>query len=117
MAIVGRKSIPTALKVLRGNPGRHPLNRNEPQPALGVPECPVWLDADGKACWSETTRELEAMGLLTLADAGALAELCRTWSRWRAAERMIDAEGNVTRITERSGDVIVRAHPAVREAA
>ncbi|MEQ8198694.1 MAG: phage terminase small subunit P27 family, partial [Clostridiaceae bacterium] len=32
MAQRGRKPKPTAIKVLEGNPGKRPLNKNEPKP-------------------------------------------------------------------------------------
>ncbi|HZK10243.1 MAG TPA: phage terminase small subunit P27 family, partial [Clostridia bacterium] len=37
MATRGRKPKPTALKVLEGNPGKRPLNKNEPQPERKAP--------------------------------------------------------------------------------
>ena len=33
----GRKPVPTALKKLRGNPGKRPLNDAEPKPDVVVP--------------------------------------------------------------------------------
>ena len=40
MATRGRKPKPTALKVLEGNPGKRPLNENEPIPPKGSIKCP-----------------------------------------------------------------------------
>jgi len=36
----GRKSKPTSLKKLEGNPGKRPLNLNEPIPLQIAPELP-----------------------------------------------------------------------------
>ena len=33
----GRKPTPTNLKVLKGNPGRRPLNKDEPVPDVRLP--------------------------------------------------------------------------------
>ena len=33
----GRKPLPTKIKLLRGNPGRRPLNENEPEPEVRLP--------------------------------------------------------------------------------
>ena len=33
----GRKPLPTALKALRSNPGRRPLNEDEPKPDVRLP--------------------------------------------------------------------------------
>ena len=46
MATRGRKPKPTALKVLEGNPGKRPLNENEPKPERKAPECPSWLEPE-----------------------------------------------------------------------
>lgn len=43
MAITGPKPKPTAIKILEGNPGKRPLNLNEPKPQRIAPECPVYL--------------------------------------------------------------------------
>lgn len=40
MAIRGKKPKPTNLKILEGNPGKRPLNLNEPKPIPIAPECP-----------------------------------------------------------------------------
>lgn len=44
MATRGRKPKPTAIKELEGNPGKRPLNANEPRPERKAPRCPAWLD-------------------------------------------------------------------------
>ncbi len=48
MATRGRKPKPTALKVLEGNPGKRPLNLNEPKPEKKAPKCPSWLEPEAK---------------------------------------------------------------------
>ena len=48
MATRGRKPKPTALKVLEGNPGKRPLNENEPKPENKAPRCPSWLEQEAK---------------------------------------------------------------------
>ena len=40
MATRGRKPTPTAIKLLEGNPGKRPLNANEPKPAKKRPPVP-----------------------------------------------------------------------------
>ena len=48
MAQRGRKPKPTAMKVLEGNPGGRPLNKNEPKPDKKAPRCPAWLEEEAK---------------------------------------------------------------------
>ena len=42
----GRKPKPTAMKELEGNPGKRKLNKKEPMPGKGMPDCPKWLLPD-----------------------------------------------------------------------
>jgi P27 family predicted phage terminase small subunit len=97
----GRKPKPTLLKVLDGNPGKRPLNDREPQPPQGVPDRPVWLDAEAQAEWDRVTGELEMMGLLSLADRAALAAYCTAWSRWVEAEAMVKKFGTIVKSPEK----------------
>ena len=39
----GRKPTPTHIKLVSGNPGKRPINRNEPQPKARLPRCPEHL--------------------------------------------------------------------------
>ena len=48
MAQRGRKSKPTAVKVLEGNPGKRSLNTGEPKPEKKAPRCPAWLEDEAK---------------------------------------------------------------------
>lgn len=89
----GRKPTPTALKILKGNPGRRPLNGNEPKPKKGAPSCPTWLNAEAKREWRRIVPELERLGLLTLVDRAALAAYCQSYARWQQAEKVIEKQG------------------------
>lgn len=76
---------PTALKVLEGNPGKRPLNQNEPKPKPIAPKCPSWLDREAKKLWKQLADQLEKLGLLTEVDGPMFAALCAAYSRWRRA--------------------------------
>ena len=85
--MVGRKPKPTALKIIQGNPGRRPLNRDDPTPGpLGKPPSLVkaravalakWLELVSKECWGP---------VITLADADALEAYCLLYDRMSEAE-------------------------------
>lgn len=90
----GRRPKPTALKIAEGNPGRRPLNLNEPQ-FRGLPKCPAHLDKNAKAEWRRISKELAAIGLLAAVDRAALAAYCQCWSRWIDAEESIKKFGTV----------------------
>lgn len=89
MAGRGRPPKPTAVKELEGNPGKRPLNKNEPKPKQIAPKCPSWLEPDAKKEWRRLSKELETMGLLTQVDMAAFAGYCQAYARWKEAEEFI----------------------------
>jgi len=93
--VVGRKPLPTHLKVLHGNPGKKRLNKHEPRPRLVGPNCPVWLRLEAKREWRRMSAELKRLGLLTMIDRSALAAYCQAYARWREAEEKVIQEGDV----------------------
>ena len=66
----GRKRKPTPLKLVRGNPGKRKLPKNEPQIAPGIPPCPKHLNDEERKLWAEIGHELYEVGVLTNVDAG-----------------------------------------------
>lgn len=82
----GRRPAPTALKVLRGNPGCRKLNDQEPIPAAEGPVVkPVYLSLGASAVWDEIAPPCLAMGTLTAPDVPAFARLCELEWTARAA--------------------------------
>ena len=95
MATRGRKPKPTAIKILEGNPGKRPLNTNEPVPPQGDISCPDWLEPEAQREWERLAPALEAMGVLTTADLMAFAGYCQAYARWREAEEFISKHGAI----------------------
>ena len=54
----GRKPKPTAMKELEGNPGKRKLNKKEPVPGKGMPDCPKWLLPDAQEEWKRLCEKL-----------------------------------------------------------
>lgn len=84
---------PTALRILRGNPGHRPINRDEPKPELlaesdRLAKCPAWLKGDARDLWNRAAPRAIKSGLLTVLDLPAFEALCQTYARWRALERL-----------------------------
>ena len=86
----GRKPKPTNLKILEGNPGRRPLNKNEPKPPVVYPKPPSYLDPVAKKCWKKMGEVLARHGLLTELDTMTFELLCSTFSKYTSARRRID---------------------------
>ena len=82
----GRKPTPTALKVLRGNPGHRPLNQDEPEPDVYsvIPSPPEWAGLSEKATelWNDVAMVLVKMRVFTEADRFLLFRYCDLWDSW-----------------------------------
>lgn len=95
---------PTQLKKLAGNPGKRPLNANEPKPPKPdrVPYAPRHLNDDAKKEWRRMGGALLQLGLYTELDYAALAMYCQAFGRWIQAERMVTELGEVLLSTQTS---------------
>jgi P27 family predicted phage terminase small subunit len=108
LAVRGRKPVPTVMKVLRGNPGRRPLNEHEPEPEAPVDLTPPdWLQEDARLEWADKAPMLQRLGLLTEADLDAFCLYCQTFARWKAAEKKLLEFGMVVKSTSHNGFPIV----------
>lgn len=101
----GPAPTPTNILKLRGS-WRAKLNPNEPQPPPGRPSCPRWLSEEAKRFWRRVVPQLDAMGILTKIDGGALARYCQLYARWREAEEFIARRGSVLPVKNAEGEVI-----------
>jgi P27 family predicted phage terminase small subunit len=96
---------PTKLRVLKGNPGKRPLNEREPQPRTETPRCPAWLPPAAKKVWQRLMPELKTMRVLTYIDGDALVAYCQTYARWQAAEEFLVKHGEVYPLRDDQGRV------------
>jgi P27 family predicted phage terminase small subunit len=100
----GRKPQPTRLRVLRGNPGKHPYNEKEPTPTvLANAPPPDWLDGEAKAEWERIAPMLGRLHLITETDLNALAAYCEAWATWKTATQQIRKWGMVLKSPD--GDI------------
>lgn len=97
MATRGRKPKPTAVKVLEGNPGKRPLNMNEPVPDKIAPDCPTWLSEEAKLEWERLSDKMVNLGTLTEMDMAAFAGYCQSYARWKEAEEFIEQHGTIVK--------------------
>jgi P27 family predicted phage terminase small subunit len=89
MTMRGRRPKPTNLKVLTGNPGRRPLNENEPSYPLSSLDPPDQLDDLAVAEWRRLVPILEAGGVLTDVDTATLTAYCGVYSTFMKAEQAL----------------------------
>lgn len=93
MGTRGPQPEPTALKLLKGNPGKRAVNTSEPKPAAKLPKCPDHLDEVARKEWKRLAPILSRMRVLTEADYITLAALCQTYSQWKAAQEQLNRAG------------------------
>jgi P27 family predicted phage terminase small subunit len=98
---------PTALKILRGNPGKRALPKGEPKPASGkrAPSPPPYLNDVAAAEWRRLARVLHRNGLLTEVDDGTLAGLCENFALWRKASDELEEDGRLVLTTEKGNAI------------
>jgi P27 family predicted phage terminase small subunit len=89
----GRRPKPSRLKVLTGNPGKRPLNMNEPEPEPVIPECPSELGPVAQREWNRLVGELAALRMITNLDRAALAAYCAAYALWAEATQAIQKYG------------------------
>jgi len=94
---MGRKAQPTQLKVVRGNPGKRPLNDSEPQLDITIPDAPDFLSDTAKEHWSDIVIHLHDARIMTALDADALSLYCEAYSRWVEANEKIKLHGMVVK--------------------
>lgn len=91
----GRKPQPTALKLLRGNPGKGPINREEPAFSVRLPAPPAELTARAKNIWRRDGKQLLEAGVFTRIDIAAFAAFCVSYARWLDCQRELTRAGSV----------------------
>jgi P27 family predicted phage terminase small subunit len=95
----GRKPKPTWLKVIIGNPGKRPLNHEEPAPAGELTEPPHWFSPRQRILWDQCIKSAPA-GLLRELDASVLEVFVVAKSIHEHAAQMIEKYGAVVKSAE-----------------
>ncbi|WP_188036009.1 phage terminase small subunit P27 family [Pseudomonas sp. EZ-C24] len=111
--MAGRRPTPTELKLVRGNPGKRAINKNEPKPARRIPSAPAHLTNEAQVAWGRLTVLLDRMGVLTEADGFALERLCDCYAEILALREIVDAQGRTYETTSTQGELVLKANPAV----
>lgn len=106
----GRRPIPTALKILRGNPGQKKLNDREPIPADGPVVKPAYLSALAAGVWDEIAPGCLAMGTLTGPDVPAFVRLCELESSARVFSQHKEEPGWKNQKEERDAATALKSY-------
>ena len=89
------KPKPTVLRLLEGNPGKQPINMNEPKPDSQIPKCPGWLEDEAKIEWARMAPILGKLRVLTEADITGFIGYCQSWARYVEAEKYLSDNDTV----------------------
>lgn len=92
----GRKPKPSYMRVLDGNAGRRPLNKEEPQPDGRLEDmgAPARLSVEQRDIWNEAMRECPD-GLLRRLDFGIFEQWVVHCHTFRKAAEMVAAKGSI----------------------
>jgi P27 family predicted phage terminase small subunit len=107
----GTRPAPTALKILRGNPGRRPLNAFEPQFEAGVPDKPDWLDTYASEEWDRLVGHLNGQRVLTKNDLGILVAVCLAYEQMRETLALMKSLGRSYVVEDAGGNRHYKTRP------
>lgn len=108
--MLGRPPVPTALKVLHGNPGEYPL-KNEPKVRVYLPTAPGWMSDEAKEIFNSKAKELYDMKVLTQADVETLAVWADMMGQYIQVSQQIRKEGMVFYKQKIDGNGLERLEP------
>ncbi|HFV9291653.1 MULTISPECIES: phage terminase small subunit P27 family [Serratia] len=103
----GPPKTPTHLRLVRGNPSKRAINKNEPKPPSGVPPTPKHFDKQGKYWFKRMAEELDALGVMSQLDARALELLVEAYTEYRHHCEVLDQEG----YSYKTDEGLVKPHP------
>ena len=92
----GRKPVPTALHILRGNPSKKDLSAtNEPVLKGAAPTAPRYLSKEAKKHLRQIAKQLVECKVMTKLDGDALSTYCVAWARWVEANDHLKIESTI----------------------
>ena len=110
----GPASMPTRLKIIRGETRPSRVNYDEPMPTALHLQVPDDLSADAREIWVAVVQAVHHTGVLTSADVDTLRLYCEAVVRYRSAEDMLVKTGPL--IKGRNGEFVKNPlHQIVRD--
>lgn len=97
--MMGRKPLPTHLKLLKGTARKHRLPKNEPKPAGDLLVAPEWLSEQQKIAWAYAVANM-APGQVKRCDRAVLTTFIIEEDRYRVASEGINASSLLVKGSE-----------------
>lgn len=105
---------PTSIRAMEGNPGKRPLNENEPQCFEPAPKSPPkWMDKIAQKEYKRAWALLDSMGLLTACDKAALEAYCDAYSTMVKCAEIVNQKGFVYKMKTNTGQDYLQQLPHV----
>ncbi len=108
----GRKPIPHALKLVKGNPGKRPM-AGDLKPGNEAPTPPKMND-QAMEVWNETIPELYRLGVIARIDKNQIAAYCNIEARRRQAQKALDDYGDLVYETRGPSGAMIRHRPEIK---
>ncbi|EKY6155086.1 phage terminase small subunit P27 family [Escherichia coli] len=108
----GPPKTPSNLVLLKGNPGKRAINKDEPKPAIRVPPLPSHFSKRAKYWHKRVAEELAQMQVLTGMDERALELLIEAYDEYRQHIETLEEEGYTYKTTSTEGAPSIKMHPA-----
>lgn len=110
------KPTPTALRLIKGNPGKRAINKLEPKKIAPSIKVPSHLDPIAKTVWKKTAKTLDELGVLSDTDLQTFENYCETYARIRRLRAELKELGGTTyKSVKPDGEVLWKAYPQVAQ--
>lgn len=111
----GRKPIPRAIKVARGNPGKRPLSDSEPTPSSAEPNPPLWLPENAVEHFNTLAARLAELRILSRSHTEAMAIAALRMAEIAELSADVAENGRTYQTTTQTGGVMNRTRPEVAQ--
>jgi P27 family predicted phage terminase small subunit len=101
------------LKLLKGNPGKRPLNKNEPRASNSLPSPPSWLNDRSKTIFRRLVKRVNEMGYASASHTEAYALAAWRQDQIEQCEVVIRTEGMTYTTETQGGSLMYRSRPEV----
>jgi P27 family predicted phage terminase small subunit len=116
------RPVPTALKLIQGNPGKRAINKSEPKKVAANLRVPGHLDTIAKTQWKKLAGVLDDLGVISQTDLSALEQCVETYARIRRLRIEIKKLGGtayesikIDHKGEATGEILWKAYPQVAQ--
>ena len=87
--MAGRKRTPDALKIIKGT-FRKDQAHDQIEVDVGVPDCPDWLNSEGKKYWSDVAPFLQENNLISVCDLSSFSLHCDSYGLFVEVSKRIE---------------------------